>query len=68
MNIRSLEIDLDKEILKINGKEFKETPIIVTLPGPEENFPYKMLFNNESASGQKEECDSLLVMYEVGNH
>ena len=33
--IRSLEIDFDKEILKINGQEVKERIVIVSLPGPE---------------------------------
>ena len=67
MNIRSLEIDFNKKILKINGKEFKEVPIMVTLPGPEPNFPYKMIFNNELGTGHKEEYDRLTVMYETGS-
>lgn len=34
MEIRSLEVDIDKGILKINGQDV-DTPTIVTLPGPE---------------------------------
>lgn len=32
--IRSLEVDIDKGILKINGQDV-DTPTIATLPGPE---------------------------------
>lgn len=66
--IRSLEVDFDKGILKINGKEFAESPIIVTLPGPEDRFPYQKLFNPELATGHKEECDKITVTYERGEH
>ena len=34
MEIRSLEVDIDKGILKINGQDV-DTPTIATLPGPE---------------------------------
>lgn len=64
MEIRSLEVDFDKGILRINGNDFKEFPIIVTLPGPEERFPYQKLFNSELATGHKEECDRMIVTYE----
>ncbi|MBO5199553.1 MAG: hypothetical protein J6B85_13735 [Lachnospiraceae bacterium] len=35
MEIRKLEVDYDKQVLKINGQEFAEAPVIVTLPGPD---------------------------------
>lgn len=66
MKIRNLEVDFDRGILRINGKELKESPIIVTLPGPEDSFPYRKLFNPELATGRKEECDRLTVTYEAG--
>ena len=40
--IRSLEVDIDKGILKINGQD-ADTPTIVTLPGPE-GWPLQRLF------------------------
>lgn len=64
MEIRSLEIDFDREILRINGKEVKGYPVIVILPGSEESFPYGKVFNNELATGRKEELDRLTVTYE----
>jgi len=66
LEIRSLEVDFDKEILKLNGKELKGFPVIVTLPGPDENFPYQKIFNSEFATGRKEECDRLMVTYKTG--
>ncbi|MBS5515498.1 MAG: hypothetical protein ACLRV6_07115 [Roseburia intestinalis] len=56
--IRSLEIDFDKEILKINGQEVKERIVIVSLPGPE-GYKYKKAFNmnNERISGSREVID-----------
>lgn len=62
MRIRSLEIDLDKNILKINGKENKEIPVIVTLPRSG-SYRFAKLFNQELATGKKEECDKLEVNY-----
>lgn len=38
LNIRTLEIDFDKGILKCNEKSYTERPVIVTLPGPDDNF------------------------------
>nr|WP_296464287.1 hypothetical protein [uncultured Acetatifactor sp.] len=66
MEIRSLEVDFDKGTLRINGEELKESPVIVVLPGPEDGFPYRKLFNPELATGRKEECDRLTVMYSKG--
>lgn len=63
MNIRTLEIDFDKGILKCNGKSYTERPVIVTLPGPDDNFKYSKLFNENLATGNKEEYDRLEVTY-----
>ena len=60
MEIHSLEIDIDVGVLKINGKEYKEKPIVVTLPGPE-GWPLAKLFNAEKATGTPGECDELIV-------
>ncbi len=62
MRIRSLEIDLDKNILKINGREIKDIPVIVTLPRSD-GYHFAKLFNQELATGKKEECDKLEVNY-----
>lgn len=45
MEIRSLEVDIDKGNLKINGENVEE-PMMVTLPGPC-GWPLKRLFNPE---------------------
>lgn len=52
--IRSLEIDLDKEILKINGQKVTDESILVALPGPE-GYRYKKAFNmkNEQIPGRR---------------
>lgn len=46
MEIRSIKVDFDKDILEINGKKV-EKPVIITLPGPDE-WPIQKLFNPES--------------------
>ncbi len=43
MEIRSIKIDFDKDILEINGKKV-EKPVIVTLPGPD-GWPIQKMFN-----------------------
>lgn len=43
MFIRSLEVDIDRNILKINGREVQE-PVVVTFPGPD-GWPLQKLFN-----------------------
>ena len=45
MEIRSIKIDFDKDMLEINGKK-AEKPVIVTLPGPDGWLTQKM-FNPE---------------------
>ncbi len=62
MEIRKLEIDFDAGVLKINGREINEHPIIVALPGPD-GWVKQKLFNPELATGNKEECDRLDVTY-----
>ncbi len=64
--IRSLEIDFDRDLLKINGKEIKEIPVLVTLPGPEKGYPYRMLFNSEKATDKTKTNDKLEVSYIKG--
>jgi hypothetical protein len=66
MEIRKLEIDFDAGILKINGKDFKEEPIVVTLPGPE-GWPISKLINAEIATGIPGECSELSVSYTEAN-
>ena len=61
MEIRSL--DIDKGILKINGEEIKETPIIVYLPGHDGWSLQKVFNRNEHFS--KEEYDKLEITYVV---
>lgn len=62
MEIRSLEIDFDTNVLKINGKEVRDFPVIVTLPGLK-GYPFRKLFNPELAVGKKEECNTLEIRY-----
>lgn len=46
MEIRSIKIDFDKDILEVNGKKV-EKPVTVTFPGPD-GWPIQKLFNPES--------------------
>ena len=45
MEIRSIKIDFDKDILEVNGKKV-EKPVTVTLPGPD-GWPIQKMFNPE---------------------
>ena len=56
--IRLLEVDLDKGILKINGQD-ADTPTIVTLPGPE-GWPLQRLF--ASSTDALIECNRIDVV------
>ncbi len=58
MEIRSLEVDIDKGILKINGQDVKE-PTIVTLPGPE-GWPLQRLF--ASSTDAPVECKRISIL------
>lgn len=62
MEMRRLEVDFDKGLIKINGKDYTENPVIVTLPGPE-GWPLSKLFNAEHATGEPEEYDELEVIF-----
>lgn len=62
MEIRKLEIDFDRDILKINGEPVTGKPVKVNLPGPF-GWPFRKLFNAELATGNPEECDRLEVIY-----
>lgn len=57
MEIRSIRIDFDKNILEINGEPYKENTI-VTLPGPD-GWSFRKVFNIPDSVGSKEECDRL---------
>lgn len=67
MEIKKLEIDYDNRILKINGMEFKEIPIVITLPGPE-GWPRSVLINPERASGSLKGCAELTVIFNGPNN
>lgn len=60
--IRSIEIDFDNNILKVNGNSLTDRPVIVYLPGPD-GWSIKKVFNIELASGGPEGCDRLEVTY-----
>ena len=61
MEVRKLEIDFDEQILRINGTDFLENAIVVTLPGPE-GWPLSMLLNSEKLAPEK--CAKLTVLFE----
>lgn len=62
MEIRKLEIDYEAGVLKINGKDFTEKPIVVTLPGPA-GWPLGRMFNGEKATEGLKECSKLIVSF-----
>lgn len=62
MEIKTLEIDFEKESLKINGLDFTKNPVIVTLLGTD-GWPLQKLFNKDKASGRREKCDKLDIAY-----
>ncbi len=64
MDIRSIEIDLDTKILKINGKK-TERPVKAKLPGPD-GWPYYIGFNTQKGLDQ-EGCDELEISYKEAN-
>lgn len=67
MEINKFEVDIEAGILKINGKEFKEKPIVVTLPGPE-GWSQARLFNAEKATGIPGECLELMMSFVETNN
>lgn len=62
VEIRQLEIDVEKRILKINGKPFTQEAVVVTLPGTD-GWPLSFLVNEQLASGVPEECAELTVVF-----
>lgn len=62
MEIRKLEIDFDNSILKINGRNYTEKPVVVTLPGPS-GWPYQMVINKGHITGKPGECDNLSITF-----
>ncbi|MDO4326287.1 MAG: hypothetical protein Q4E24_09705 [bacterium] len=64
MEIRKLEIDFDEKILKINGQDFTENPVLVTLPGPE-RWPLAMVVNSGLLDKNLEGCIELTVSFTV---
>ena len=60
MEIRSLHIDFDNDILEINGKRF-EKATIVNLPGGN-GWDIQKLFNTQKFKAWKE-CDRLKVQF-----
>lgn len=66
MEINKFEVDIDAGILKINGKDYKEKPIVVTLPGPE-GWPQARLFNAKKVTGIPGGCDEIIVSYVEAN-
>lgn len=65
MEIRNVEIDFDREILKINNKQITDRPVIVELPGPE-GWELKKVYNPELATGNSKECDIIKITYVEG--
>ena len=61
LEIRSLHIDFDNDILEINGKRFEE-PIVVNLPLQEEDHYKQKGFNIFERKPYKE-CNHILVLF-----
>lgn len=66
MEIRKLEIDFNKGILKINGKDYTDRKVVVSLPG-ESGWPLAILFNPGKPPYLRGEHDRLTVSYEYSN-
>lgn len=58
--INQLEIDFASDILKVNGVNITNRPVIVTLPGID-GWKKRKMFNAELATGNPEELDLLEV-------
>lgn len=58
MEVKTLEINFERDILKVNGLNIVDRPVIVTLPGVD-GWKKRKLFNAELATGNPEECDLL---------
>lgn len=57
MEIRKLELDIDKEVLKVNGEIFK-TPVKLISPGPS-GWPLEKIYNVEEAKSSIEKGKKL---------
>ena len=66
MEIRKLEIDFNKGILKINGKYYTDRIVVVSLPG-EGGLHLEILFNPGKPTYIRGEHDRLTVSYEHSN-
>ena len=66
MEIRTLEIDFDRSVLKINGKDYTDRKVGVSLPG-EGGWPLELLFNPDQPPYPREEHDRLMISYEDFN-
>ena len=62
VEIRKLEIDFNKGILKINGKDYTDRKVVVSLPG-EGGWPLAILFNPGKPPYLRGEHDRLTVDY-----
>lgn len=57
MEIRSIKIDFDNDILEINGKKYNR-PAIVTLPS-DGGWNIHKMFTADNKAVPKEECDRI---------
>lgn len=66
VEIRKLEIDFNKGILKINGKDYTDRKVVVSLPG-EDGWPLAILYQPGNLPYLRGEHDRLTVSYEHSN-
>lgn len=62
MEIRSINIDFDNSILKINGESVNQ-PTIVTLPS-EDGWELQKMFAPDNIPLPREECNRLKLTFE----
>lgn len=62
--VKTLEIDFARDILKVNGANITNRPVIVTLPGVD-GWKKRKMFNAELATGNPEELDLLEVEFDI---
>lgn len=67
MEIRSINIDFDNNILEINGKPY-DKPAIVALPSKENGWNIYKYFAPNSIVVPREECDRLCLTIELANN
>ena len=58
--INSMEINFEKEVLKINGEEIKNKAIVVGLPGPD-GWEKRKVFNPELADREQGVLEKILL-------